>query len=108
MLLGLSIMLLDPEGNLPGRVPGSIVPDSDEHLLALVLEAPAKPPQELGREISQRPAFHETEHNLVRVTPQEPVASDSVRVWVVRVRLEELYPHWGALRPSVDRWPRQS
>ena len=61
------ILLLHPSGDYIRHVPGGIISDDDEDVLAFLRYARAQPLEKLHRHVTQRPAFHKAEHDLVGI-----------------------------------------
>src|SRR5215212_4686531 len=69
----------DPAANLPAYVPGSVVPDQHQHLLADGLKLQAAPLKKLGGDGAHRTAVHKAHPRLFELGYIQPVARDGLR-----------------------------
>src|SRR5215216_19975 len=76
------VVLLDPSAHFLTFVPGGIVPDQHQHSLAFLSQLPTDPFKEVGRDLAYGAAFYKSQHHIVRVAPQQPVAAQCKRVRV--------------------------
>src|SRR3712207_6787413 len=82
-LFDATVVATEPPPDLLGDVPGGVVPDEKQDLLADLFEpfgAPRKEPRRYGR---NRPAVHEPDPRLIDLRKADPVAGDGLRLRVV-------------------------
>src|SRR5215210_1717492 len=82
-LLDTAVVLAQPAPYLFGDVPGSVVPDEEQNLLANSLEPFATPLKESGRYATDGSAIHEPDPRLVEFGQVESVAGDGLWVGIV-------------------------
>src|SRR5215204_4339379 len=84
-LLNLTVMFSEPSSQMAAYVPGSVVPDENQHfLLASRFKVFAAPREELCRYAAHRSAIHEPQPRLLVEFGQiEPVARDGLRLGIV-------------------------
>ena len=82
-LLDLSVMRADSGTHLLAYVPGSVVPNQNQNLLADPLELLAAPLQEAGGYGAHRTAIHEAQPCPFRPRQEEPVTGESLGVWII-------------------------
>lgn len=76
------VVLLDPSAHFLALMPGGIVPDQHQHPLALFSQLPTGPFKKVGSNLADRAALHKSQHQLVCVAPQQPIAAQCKRVFV--------------------------
>ena len=75
-LLDLSVVFPEPSSHLAAYVPGSVVPDENQHLLADGFEPLATPLKESGRYRTHGSIIHEAQPRLVELRHIEPVTQE--------------------------------
>lgn len=76
------VVLLDPTPHFPALVPSGIVPDQHQHPFAFFSQLPTDPFKEVGRGLAYGAALYKSQHQIVCVAPQQPVAAQGQRVRV--------------------------
>src|SRR5215212_2222581 len=79
----LTVVRGNPRSDLPGDVPGSVVPDQHPNPLARRLKLLAAPRKEAGGYGAHGPPIHKAQPYLLELRHIEPVAGDSLRIGVV-------------------------
>src|SRR5215213_10169405 len=82
-LFDFSVMPSEPASDLPGDVPGGVVPDEEQNLLADLLELLHAPLKELGRYATDGPSVHESQPRIVDLWQVESVAGYGLRLGIV-------------------------
>src|SRR5829696_1367396 len=82
-VFGLTVVRGNPLCDLPGDVPGSVVPDQNPYPLARRLKLLAAPRKEAGGYGAHGPPIHEAHPYLLKLRHIEPVAGDSLRIGVI-------------------------
>src|SRR5215207_2340868 len=82
-LLDFSVVSSEPAPHLPGDVPGSVIPDEEQNLLAKSFELLAAPLKKLGRYSAHGPPIHESQPRLIEFGQIESVAGYGLRFGVV-------------------------
>src|SRR5215210_2976124 len=109
----LAVVGVDPAPHPTAFVPGSVVPDQKQGLLAHSLEPSATPSEEPGGYVADRPTIYEPKPSLLKPRQIQPVAGEGLRLGIVLPglylpeahRLARLTP--GAqVRPLKARKPR--
>src|SRR5262249_18014560 len=80
--LGPAVVFLDPAPHPRADMPGGIVPDQQQRLLALPGQFAANPAQEVHGHLADRPTVHETQQHPARVAPQQPVAGQRLGIGI--------------------------
>jgi len=76
------VVLLDPSTHFLALVPGGIVPDQHQHSFAFFSQPPTDPFKEVGRGLAYWPPIYKSQHQLICVAPQQPLAAQCKRLWV--------------------------
>ena len=108
--LDLTVMFLDPLLDFPAKVPGGIVPQQEQRLLAQGLQLATDPRQESGGHPTDRAALHKAQPDLLlgwggRGMPayQQSIAGQGLGVWVIfGNRLLHQTPGTTRIRPGVQ------
>ncbi len=74
------IVLLDPTPHRLALVPGRIVPDQRQHPFAFFSQLLNYPLQEIGRHLANGSPLDKSQHQLVGVASQQPIAAQGQRV----------------------------
>jgi hypothetical protein len=82
-LLNLTVMFSCPSSHLAAYVPGSVVPNENQHFLAGRFKVFAAPREKLCRYAAHRSAIHEPQPRIIEFGQIEPVARDGLRFGIV-------------------------
>src|SRR5215207_5340740 len=82
-LFDTAVMPSEPAPDLPGDVPGSVVPDEQQNLLADPFELLQAPLKELGRYGTEGSSVHEPQPRLIELGQVESIAGDGFGLGVV-------------------------
>src|SRR5215216_808385 len=105
----LAVVSGDPASHLSAFVPGGIVPDHKQGLLAPLPKPVAAPTEELRAYGAHRPTIHEPKPSLCELGQIQPVAGEGLRLRIIlsRFLVEEAYRLSG-IRPGMHRRPLEA
>src|SRR5215204_14333 len=103
IIFDLAVVGGDPTSHLVAFMPGSVVPDQKQGLLAPLFELLATPPKKLRGYGAHRPTIDEPQPGLFKFGQIHPVAGEGLRLGVIlsRLLLQEMHRLCG-IRPRAQ------